>query len=136
VNQELCFTPCFFTSQKSPLPGNRKRARLKKYRTNFSSYLPSLSLAGFGTVPKWVPLPRLHRASPSASLDKKVLICSCRLGISEKIKIPFRKKRTSNLKVGLFLSVKLRLLDLAQIPKGFRCRGVIGPVPQPLLIRR
>lgn len=28
-------------------------------------------LAGFGTVSDWIPLPRLHWASPSASLDKK-----------------------------------------------------------------
>jgi len=35
---------------------------------------PKLMLAGFGTVLNVSPLPRLHRASPSASLDKKVSI--------------------------------------------------------------
>jgi hypothetical protein len=40
---------------------------------SFSSYLPSFMLAGIGTVFPFDgnPLPRLQRASPSTSLDKK-----------------------------------------------------------------
>lgn len=54
---------------------------------------PKLLLAGFGTVLNVSPLPRLHRASPSASLDKKVSILIFRV-LLEKQKVPFRKKRT------------------------------------------
>ncbi len=43
-------------------------------KTKHPSYLSSRWLAGCGTALFWLsPLPRHHRASPSVSLDKKIL---------------------------------------------------------------
>jgi len=93
-----------------------------------SSYLPSIYACWIWHSLRRIPLPRCHRASPSTSLDKKYY--------SVKNKKPLLEKEEGKLKksLGLFLSIKSYLLDLAQNQK-FRCRGVIGPVPQPLLIR-
>ncbi len=59
------------------------------------------------------PLPRCHRASPSTSLDKKNYY-------SVKNKNPLLEKEEGKLKnsLGLFLSIKSHLLDLAQSPNG------------------
>ncbi len=76
-----------------------------------------------------VPLPRCHRASPLTSLDKKYY--------SVKNKKPLLEKRRGQIEkiIGPLLIYQVALAGFGTVPNWIRCRGVIGPVPQPLWIR-